>query len=34
VGLAQFAKSSLVATLGFMAAGFAVVNLVFWIFKR
>jgi hypothetical protein len=34
VGLAQFAKSSLVATLGFMAAGFALVNGLFWIFRR
>jgi hypothetical protein len=33
VGLAQFAKSSLVATLGFMAAGFILVNGLFRVLK-
>jgi hypothetical protein len=31
VGVAQGAKSSLLATMGFMAAGFGAVNLLFWL---
>jgi hypothetical protein len=34
VGIAQGAKSSIVATIGFMAAGVAGVNLLFWLAGR